>query len=123
MPTGLVDHEIKGDQEGRMHGEDGNAGNDGVAPPNARRFVSPDRPPLRRDGCRARSLDLLSPDFFDLDFRDPRLPEAVLRLAEAKADDHNHGHPHCSLPSLQRSMIERSMLITAPLRVSSSALF
>jgi hypothetical protein len=51
-----VDDETKGDQESRLHGEDGNAGDDGVPPTNARRFTGPNRRPLRRDVDVASAL-------------------------------------------------------------------
>ena len=35
----LMEDEVQGDQEDGLHGEDGDAGSDGVAPRHARRFA------------------------------------------------------------------------------------
>jgi hypothetical protein len=49
--TGPAEDEVKGDQEGGLHEEYGNAGDDGVAPPNARRRTQREE---NRQTCGAR---------------------------------------------------------------------
>jgi hypothetical protein len=50
--TALAEDEVQGDQEGGLHGEDGDAGGDGAAPPIRRHLHDGrilNRPPVVRD--------------------------------------------------------------------------